>query len=115
MSIAFFDNQQDRHGSHFSSAVAIGGRKSTKPSATGIIPRFNFNQAQMLLQKGRSPFEVIAAAKRLGDHDLEQQIVKHVFKGYANPVSFVQGREVGLPRRRPSEWSVTSDTPTRAV
>jgi hypothetical protein len=44
---------------------------------------------------------VIAAAKRLDDHDLEQQIVKHVFKGYANPVSFVQGREVGLPRRRP--------------
>ena len=55
----------------------------------------------MLLQKGRSPFEVIAAAKRLGDHDLERQIVKHVLKGYANPVSFVQGREVGLPRRRP--------------
>ena len=52
-------------------------------------------------KKADPHFEVIAAAKRLGDHDLEQQIVKHVFKGYANPVSFVQGREVGLPRRRP--------------
>ena len=95
--------------------LPLADERAQRPSGTGIIPQFNFNQAQVLLQKGRSPFEVIAAAKRLGDHDLEQQIVKHVFKGYANPVSFVQGREVGLPRRRPSEWSVTSDTPTRAV
>jgi hypothetical protein len=86
----------------FRVSLPLADERAQRPSvATGIIPRFNFNQAQVLLQKGRSPFEVIAAAKRLGDHDLEQQIVKHVFKGYANPVSFVQGREVGLPRRRP--------------
>ena len=81
--------------------LPLAAERAQRPSGSGIIPRFNFNQAQVLLQKGRSPSEVIAAAMRLGDHDLEQQIVKHVLKGIGNPVSFVQGREVGLPRRRP--------------
>jgi|EP00966_Prymnesium_polylepis_P147279 hypothetical protein len=83
------------------SQVPLADERAQGQSATGIIPRFNLKQVQVLLQKARSPSEVIAAAMRLGDHDLEQQIVKHVLKGIGNPVSFVQGREVGLPRRRP--------------
>ena len=49
------------------------------PSATGIIPRFDLQQARWLLQKGRTPLEVIAAAERLGDDQLKEQIVMYVF------------------------------------
>ena len=48
------------------------------PSASGIIPRFDFKQARSLLQKGKTPIEVIAAAERLGDDQLKQQIVMYV-------------------------------------
>jgi hypothetical protein len=46
--------------------------------ASGIIPRFDFKQAQLLLQKGRTPSEVIAAAERLGDDQLKRDIITYV-------------------------------------
>ena len=50
------------------------------PSATeanpyaAIVPKFDFEQAVRLFWKGRSLEELTAAAKRLGDAKLEQDI-----------------------------------------
>ena len=68
--------------------------------APNIIPRFDLECAKALLQRGRRPSEVIAAAERLGadrlKHEIELYILKHL-----------QQRELGIARR----WnSVTRDT-----
>jgi hypothetical protein len=47
------------------------------PSVTGVIPRFDFEQACRLLQKGRPLHVVVAAAERLGDSELAQRIKAH--------------------------------------
>ena len=39
-----------------------------------IVPKFDFEQAVSLFWKGRSLEELIAAAKRLGDAKLEQDL-----------------------------------------
>jgi hypothetical protein len=66
------------------------------PSVSGIIPRFDFKQAQLLLQKGKTSSEVIAAAERLGDDQLKQQIVMYVSsRGVPLEHSVVGGRPKG--------------------
>jgi hypothetical protein len=66
------------------------------PSVTGTIPRFDLKQAKVLLQKGRSPGDVIAAAVRLGDHQLKRSIELYIAFGDNCPIKLVQRREVGL-------------------
>jgi hypothetical protein len=51
-----------------------------------IIPRFDFEQACRLLQKGCPLHEVVAAAERLGDSELAQRIKWHV----AGPVLTIE-------------------------
>ena len=81
------------------------------PSASGIIPRFDFKQARSLLQKGKTPIEVIAAAERLGDDQLKQQIVM-----YVSSVRSIQAREVdGRFRHRQLHSSATPREPTPAT
>jgi hypothetical protein len=66
--------------------------------SVNIVPRFDLAQAKLLLQRGRRPSEVIAAAVRLGDHQLKRSIELFVVCG-DDPLTFVWRREVGLVRR----------------
>jgi len=65
------------------------------PSVTGIIPRLDFAQAAKLLRKGKSPRDVIAAAERLGNHELKKQIELYVACGCRPACEFVFRRELG--------------------
>jgi hypothetical protein len=66
--------------------------RSCVEPAPNIIPRFDLKCAKQLLQRGRCPSEVIAAAERLGadrlKHEIELYILKHL-----------QQRELGIARR----------------
>ena len=54
-----------------------GVGEATNPYAA-VVPKFDFDQAVCLFWKGRSLEELIAAAKRLGDSKLEQDLRKFV-------------------------------------
>ena len=47
-------------------------------SAHGIVPRFDLARAKQLLETGRRPDEVIAAAERLGDGGLKRSLLAHL-------------------------------------
>ena len=66
--------------------------------SVNIVPRFDLAQAKLLLQGGRRPSEVVAAAVRLGDHQLKRSIELFVACGDEDPLTFVWRREVGLVR-----------------
>ena len=53
-----------------------GGADANPYSA--VVPRFDLEQAIRLFWKGRSLEALIAAAKRLGDTQLEQELRKFV-------------------------------------
>jgi len=45
-------------------------------SYASIIPKFDLEQAQRLFYKGRTIEELVAAAERLGNSKLKEEIVK---------------------------------------
>ena len=49
-----------------------------QPSVVGKIPRFDFAQAKRLADRGVAESSLIAAANRLGDIELAQQIVVYM-------------------------------------
>ena len=47
-------------------------------ATSNIIPRFDYTLAKKLLQEGKCSSEVVAAAERLGDHQLKRSIERHI-------------------------------------
>ena len=66
--------------------------------APNIIPRFDLECAKALLQRGRRPSEVIAAAERLGADQLKHAI--EVYIGSSQSLKDLQQRELGIRARR---------------
>lgn len=79
---------------YFQSDIQDQDTEQYAPSVTGIIPRLDFAQAVKLLQKGKSPSDVIEAAERLGNHELKKQIELYVANG-SSP--FRSPTQSGLP------------------
>ena len=79
-------------------AVLQKSVKMESSGYTGIIPRFDLQRAKELLQRGKPPTEVIAAAVRLGDDQLKRSIELFVACGENAPLKFAERREVGLVR-----------------
>ena len=66
--------------------------------APNIIPRFDLERAKLLLQRGRRPSEVIAAAERLGADQLKHAI--EVYIGSSQSLKQLQQCELGIRARR---------------
>ena len=79
-----------------------------EPVSNIVIPRFDLERAISLLQRGRRPSEVIAAAERLGatqlKREIEQYIESHKIELYIGSESeclkYLQLRELGVAGRR---------------
>ena len=74
--------------------------QTTIIQSLNIVPRFDLKQAKRLLQRGRRPSDVIAAAVRLGDHQLKRSIELYIVCGDGGPLNLTRGREIGLVLRR---------------
>ena len=66
-------------------------------ATSNIIPRFDYTLAKKLLQEGKFSSEVVAAAERLGDHQLKRSIDRHIesLRG-SHSLKNVLRRELGL-------------------
>ena len=66
-------------------------------STSNIIPRFDLELAKTLLKRGKCSSEVVAAAERLGDHQLKRSIERYIESTHeSRSLGNILWRELGL-------------------